>query len=366
MRELKSYLSLPVPPDALAPLLRLQGERLRAAVPLMCVLTIANAIAMTLAVLGDLPLWQQLAPPAIIITVCLGVLLWRQVSPKALTSPRALDMVRYFTIPLGLLAGAWGVNAFTETERYYCMVAPVFVAMAAMIAASGLAAAPRAAIGAMAGAALPLVSKMMLYDNLGVRAMAVMLVIVTVMLSWLLIDKFRETVAMLSAQAALDRLVREDALTGLASRRALTDVLEARLAAGEPTTILLADVDDLKPVNDLHGHAAGDDLLCAVAMHLRAEMPEALLAARLGGDEFALVFGSPAFADAAVRRARHSPPPAFETAGGVIQPRASMGHASASNGTVEELLHRADQAMYADKAECRAAPPTVDMPALLV
>jgi diguanylate cyclase (GGDEF)-like protein len=356
MRELKSYLSLPVPPDVLAPLLRLQGERLRSSVPLMCVLTIANAVAMALAVLGDLPWWQQLAPPAIIATVCLGVLARRAASPTALTSPRALDMVRYFTIPLGLIAGAWGVNAFTETERYYCMVAPVFVALGAMIAASGLAAAPRAAIGAMVGAVLPLFIKMMTYDNLGVRAMAAMLVIVTAMLGWLLIDKFRETVAMLAAQIALDKLAREDSLTGLASRRAFTDTLEARLAANRPTTVMLADVDDLKPVNDRHGHAVGDELLRAVGRHLRDAMPRPLLAARLGGDEFALLFDSPAAADLAIDRFRHSPPPPIESLHGTIRPQASMGHASASNGSAEALLDCADQAMYADKAARRATP----------
>ncbi len=91
------------------------------------------------------------------------------------------------------------------------------------------------------------------------------------------------------------RIANTDSLTGLANRRAIRDEIEARLAdrgSGE-FALILADLDDFKPVNDRWGHDAGDKLLCRFAERLR-EVVNAIeeieaRPARLGGDEFILV-----------------------------------------------------------------------------
>jgi diguanylate cyclase (GGDEF)-like protein len=86
-----------------------------------------------------------------------------------------------------------------------------------------------------------------------------------------------------------------DALTEVANRRAWTEAT-ARAAiehaadpAGHPVTVLIADVDGLKAVNDSLGHDAGDSLICAAADVLRAAAPPDALVARLGGDEFGIL-----------------------------------------------------------------------------
>lgn len=91
------------------------------------------------------------------------------------------------------------------------------------------------------------------------------------------------------------RIANTDSLTGLANRRAFRDALETRAAdrdAGE-FALVLADIDDFKPVNDTWGHDAGDKLLCRFAERFREVVNsiEEIEAkpARLGGDEFILI-----------------------------------------------------------------------------
>jgi diguanylate cyclase (GGDEF)-like protein len=90
----------------------------------------------------------------------------------------------------------------------------------------------------------------------------------------------------------IERLAERDPLTALYNRRAF----EARAprflrhtSHARPGALLLIDVDNFKPVNDLHGHAAGDRLLVTLSELIREILPEGALAARLGGDEFAIL-----------------------------------------------------------------------------
>ena len=85
-----------------------------------------------------------------------------------------------------------------------------------------------------------------------------------------------------------------DHLTRLPNRRAferrlVSAAMEARVA-GTPLTIAFCDVDHFKQVNDRHGHAAGDRVLCAMAASFAAMAGEACFTARHGGEEFVLLF----------------------------------------------------------------------------
>jgi diguanylate cyclase (GGDEF)-like protein len=86
-----------------------------------------------------------------------------------------------------------------------------------------------------------------------------------------------------------------DTLTQLPNRRMLDDRLMQAMASskrtGEQAAVMFIDLDNFKPLNDIHGHAAGDRLLYEVAMRLKSCMREMDTVARFGGDEFVVILG---------------------------------------------------------------------------
>ena len=153
----------------------------------------------------------------------------------------------------------------------------------------------------------------------------------------------------LTVQATLD------SLTGLANRMSFNAALSTAVetaAAGE-TTVLFVDLDDFKDVNDVFGHCAGDDLLRECAARLREATRPQDLCARLGGDEFAVLLrdtGSGAAAKVAQRIVELLAAP-VQVDGADAYVGASVGVATANGETnLEQLIHHADVAMYAAKA----------------
>jgi diguanylate cyclase (GGDEF)-like protein/PAS domain S-box-containing protein len=150
-----------------------------------------------------------------------------------------------------------------------------------------------------------------------------------------------------------------DALTGLPNRSLFTDRVEHALArrVREPgkIAVLFLDVDDFKTVNDSLGHAAGDDLLVAIAQRIDDCLRGGDTAARLGGDEFAILLedvADPAEAASVADRVIEALRPPFDIEGKRTFVYASIGIAT-SSGTpgerAEELLRNADVAMYIAK-----------------
>ena len=150
-----------------------------------------------------------------------------------------------------------------------------------------------------------------------------------------------------------------DALTGLANRGCLLRMLAAQLGTDSPAelALLFIDVDDLKFINDEYGHAGGDSVLRAVAGVLADSVRKGDLAARLGGDEFAVlltnVYNERQASDVAKRILNEMATPLAELNGNQVDVSASIGIATSNRSepvTAEELLRRADLAMYAAKA----------------
>ena len=171
----------------------------------------------------------------------------------------------------------------------------------------------------------------------------------------------REVTARIAAEANARASARHDALTGLANRRLLRERLDAALAAPNPVArcaLMLIDLDRFKPINDLHGHAAGNLVLCAVADRLRQVSPPGATVARLGGDEFvALVpcgLDHEGVADLAKKMiaAIRTPVPWNQ---GQVEVDCTIGVAIADDNGQEgdELLHQADTAMYHGKRDGR-------------
>jgi len=155
-----------------------------------------------------------------------------------------------------------------------------------------------------------------------------------------------------------------DALTGLANRTLFRDIVDYQLAicarTKAPLVVLYLDLDGFKAVNDTHGHATGDALLCAVAARLRSGIRSSDLPARMGGDEFAIVLVNTSREDAAmlVGKLAESVSAPYPIDQLTIKISASIGLAGyPESGTDSEaLLHSADEAMYKSKSRRRRDP----------
>ncbi|MEW6225377.1 MAG: bifunctional diguanylate cyclase/phosphodiesterase [Chloroflexota bacterium] len=158
----------------------------------------------------------------------------------------------------------------------------------------------------------------------------------------------------------LKRQALSDHLTGLPNRSAFSARLAHALARAEPgsAAILFCDLDDFKTVNDTLGHAAGDEVLRAVAARLREAIRGGDLAARLGGDEFAVLLtglDDPAGADTIARRVQAAFEAPFRVADMALAVQVSIGVAVAGAGaTAIGLMRDADIAMYLAKDRGKA------------
>jgi diguanylate cyclase (GGDEF)-like protein len=154
------------------------------------------------------------------------------------------------------------------------------------------------------------------------------------------------------AYARVDELSRTDELTGLPNRRALTSILEQEASrahrSGQPLSLVLADVDDLKRCNDEHGHACGDSVLTAVGRMLRRALREHDVVGRWGGDEFLFVLpetdleGALNVAERARVEVADTP---FEWHGAALPITLSLGVATTAGSHAEAALQRADEAL---------------------
>ena len=154
--------------------------------------------------------------------------------------------------------------------------------------------------------------------------------------------------------AHLAQAAATDPLTGLANRAGLAQGAAQLLADGAPHALMLLDLDRFKPINDVHGHDAGDAVLRAVAARLQAHIRAGDIVARLGGDEFVVLLAAPrSDADlevlalrlgAAVRQ-----PVEFQGQALTVGASTGIARSPRDGRTLTELMRSADQAMYQAK-----------------
>jgi diguanylate cyclase (GGDEF)-like protein len=149
------------------------------------------------------------------------------------------------------------------------------------------------------------------------------------------------------------RVSERDPLTGVLNRRGLSRAIEREAARraryGGDLSVVLADVDHFKAINDRFGHAAGDEVLKAVATTLAGAIREADSVARYGGDEFLVLMPATGPEDAEIARTRleeiltvagtaHSPPFAV-----------SLGMHTSNDENFDELFRESDRDLYRRK-----------------
>jgi diguanylate cyclase (GGDEF)-like protein len=163
---------------------------------------------------------------------------------------------------------------------------------------------------------------------------------------------------------ALERiqdLATRDELTGLINRRYMQEVLQLEhqrcMRSGHPFCVVMIDLDHFKRINDTHGHAAGDEVLRAFSAEARAVIRISDVLSRWGGEEFLLLMTDTRawLARQGVERLRERVAALRPAAGGTtLQVTFSAGLVEHRAGeAIDDTIARADQAVYAAKAQGR-------------
>jgi diguanylate cyclase (GGDEF)-like protein len=176
-------------------------------------------------------------------------------------------------------------------------------------------------------------------------------------------DLSREIKARTLAEFEARNLARHDPLTGLPNRRFFEEELEERLRDASATyrvAVLMLDLDDFKTVNDTYGHGAGDKTLREFVRRVSKVLRPGTFLARIGGDEFAIIKSKILSLDDPTNLARRIATAVaedFVIDGMTAEFSVGIGIAVAPNdGTVpEELVRRADRALYRGKAAGRSS-----------
>ena len=165
-------------------------------------------------------------------------------------------------------------------------------------------------------------------------------------------------IALIELLEANRRLALHDSLTDLLNRRAFDEALERAASqasrGGQSLSLLMIDLDHFKRLNDTYGHTAGDIALQAAAAEIRLQVRGGDLAARYGGEEFAIVLpetDGPAAFRMAERLRKALADRVIKIGDEQLKITASCGVSATDLGyaTPEELIHSADEALYASK-----------------
>jgi diguanylate cyclase (GGDEF)-like protein/PAS domain S-box-containing protein len=164
-----------------------------------------------------------------------------------------------------------------------------------------------------------------------------------------------------AAKQELIRIAQHDSLTGLGNRNKFHERLKLALAKARrnqhPIALICLDIDHFKQINDTHGHAAGDAVLCEFARRLHANVRGSDLAVRLGGDEFAILIEDIDYANVpriVARKLIAAMEPEVAVDGASLRVTASIGIGYCHTSTdADALMLAADKALYEAKAAGR-------------
>lgn len=183
-------------------------------------------------------------------------------------------------------------------------------------------------------------------------------------LSWLHDNLLRAIGQLELSSARLQRLSHQDPLTGLGNRRMFDEQVDRQLpfsSAARPLALVIIDVDQLKTINDRHGHPAGDAALKAVAEAIRASTRESDSSARIGGDEFGILLPTGGIVGARrVAERIHQILKQWNDNGVRLSVSIGIAEATDPEQAVKELLRTADSDMYAGRRGVLASSTTSD------
>jgi diguanylate cyclase (GGDEF)-like protein len=320
-----------------------------------------------IAALVSLVLWPAGNPQLLSgwVGVLAAISLWRHLLVtgyrRAARDPATTRVwERRFVVSLGAASAAWGVGSWlnfpeapAQQAFLYCFVFGVAAGAATIYSAHGLSVAISTSL-IMA----PTTITMFTVGDAFHTAMGLGGVVFLVASSRGVRSMNGALRRNIQLTGELERLAGTDALSGLSNRRAFTEFGETALAnaarSGRPCALVMIDIDRFKSVNDRLGHAAGDTVIRALGAALAGAIRVGERAGRIGGEEFAVILpdGGSEQAMALAQRIQAVVRAMRPRAGDApIAVTVSIGVASTHGApcTLDELLARADRAMYAAK-----------------
>jgi diguanylate cyclase (GGDEF)-like protein len=278
---------------------------------------------------------------------------------------------------IAAICSVWCVYSWLAAPAATALYFPLFMAMGGLATVFCVSMSRSAAMLNILAGLAPIVLALLLSGDPMAMAAAASIGTTGGFLALLVRQQHEKTIALLVLQARMRELADTDPLTGLINRRALRDRLDAMIDAivdpvrseavrGEAVggacgpTLMLLDLDGFKPVNDRHGHGAGDEVLREVARRLTRTIAADGTACRMGGDEFAVLIGplvdraggGARTIDAigtAILAALARP---YPVEGQTLQVGASLGTAMWPRDglTLDQLYRTADRALYLAKS----------------
>ena len=347
----------PVPAEVRDDLARVRLDHLRAQVPLLYCTTIAVVVVASFAGHPDAPNTIRILLPTALVLACVIRLLWWLRTSKAPTNPDATRAIilksTIIASVICLTASVWSTLGWFESLPGQRIYYPVFMVIGGLAAAFCMASIRLATVAMILVGIGPVMVALMLFGNWMDRLAAGIVALASIFLLRMIHQQHAQIVRLLQLQQQMSDLADTDSLTGLPNRRALYAALDKALEDHHHVRIALVDLDNFKPVNDVHGHAVGDKLLTAVADRLRVAAGDSAIAYRLGGDEFAIVAKDDCAkgmqAITAGLLARLAQP--LQIDGHRVTIGASVGTAlSQARDNADTLINRADTQLYAAKA----------------
>ncbi|WP_428376757.1 putative bifunctional diguanylate cyclase/phosphodiesterase [Lichenicoccus sp.] len=375
-RRIDALRTPPARPSGDPSLARSQLKALSKQLPVLYGILIANTALLAATHLRCAPILLTVIIPSIACAGCVGrIVVWLLRSIDGVSEGQALRQLRgtvWLTAVLGAVFTGWSLSLFPYGDSYAQFHVAFYMAITVISCIFCLMHVRNAALLLTAVVIIPYVIFFGLTGNPVFMAMAINLLLVTAGMVFMLLRNYADFTALIMSQRAL--LVRQaeterlsddnfilanlDSLTGLPNRRRFLADLDRVLAQAERTgtrfAVALFDLDGFKAVNDVHGHARGDQLLAEVGQRLRSIAGSCVLMARLGGDEFGtILLGNPTEADIMAFGERLcgllqgpylSPDIMAEVSG-------SAGLVSYPDGgmTAQQLFERADYALYNSK-----------------
>lgn len=364
-------------PDLEHSVLIAQYRMLASYMPLMYILNIVCTLLLA-ALISDLAPPNQVFPilTALLFVAVIRLSYWLNPRLPETETPQSIKntvaRAPFYGFAYFALLTYWTFEVASYGTESHLLIGCFFVALASSCAVSFNAHQPRSVYAVLLGGALPMTAYLAWHGTENSIVFATIFAAIIIVQAVSVLKQHDNFVAAIHlklvaeanreeaelARRNISRLANTDPLTGLPNRRALIDVITNRIAgapAHTPFALGLIDLDGFKPVNDLHGHAAGDEVLVTVAKRLKLALGPDTFVARLGGDEFGFIITDPperttmlhGLSKLAVD-AISEPIPVDEVR---VHISACCGVARCPESATDsnDLLHSADDALYAAK-----------------